>query len=62
MKGTDMKILSVEELEKVNGGSYETARKYIEELMEKYGVDNTNTLNKLMTDEERNIFFKKLEE
>ena len=57
-----MQKISVEELEKVYGGSYETARKYIQELMDKYGVDNTNDLNKLMTDEEWDIFFKKLEE
>ena len=56
------KKLTSKELELVNGGSYATARAYIEELMAKYGVDNTDALNKLMTDEERDIFFKKLEE
>ena len=62
VEGTDMDELSERELEMVNGGSYATAREYMQELMEKYGVDTQGALKKLMTDEEWNIFFKKLEE
>ncbi len=57
-----MNKLSISDLEKVSGGNYETARKYIEELMAKYGVDNTNDLNKLMTEEETDMLFYKMAE
>ena len=47
---------SLEEMEKVSGGTDEDARLFLKHLSEKYGINSIRALKKLWTPEEKEYF------